>query len=79
MITEPELAKEILTNKEGIFPKIKSKGHVKKLIGDGLVMAEGSKWLKLRKLANHAFYAESLKVTKFLSNCFVNVADASME
>lgn len=62
VITEPEIAKEILTNREGIFLKIKSRGNVKKLLGDGLIMAEGTKWLKLRKLANHAFYAESLKV-----------------
>ncbi|KAK6157772.1 hypothetical protein DH2020_012020 [Rehmannia glutinosa] len=61
VITEPELAKEILSNKDGTFPKIKINGHVKKLLGDGLGIAEGPKWLKLRKLANHAFYAESLK------------------
>ncbi|KAG8366491.1 hypothetical protein BUALT_Bualt17G0085500 [Buddleja alternifolia] len=61
VITEPELAKEILSNKEGIFQKVKVEGHVKKLLGDGLIMTEGEKWPKLRKLANHAFYAESLK------------------
>ncbi|XP_011101783.1 cytochrome P450 CYP749A22-like [Sesamum indicum] len=61
VITEPELVKEILTNKEGIFQKIKVQGPAKKLVGDGLVMTEGAKWSKLRKLANHAFYAESLK------------------
>lgn len=61
VITEPEIAKEILTNREGIFLKTKSRGNVKKLLGEGLVLAEGPKWLKLRKLANHAFYAESLK------------------
>ncbi|KAK4410421.1 cytochrome [Sesamum angolense] len=61
VITEPELVKEILTNKEGIFRKIKIQGPAKKLVGDGLVMTEGAKWSKLRKLANHAFYAESLK------------------
>lgn len=62
VITEPELVKAILTNKEGFFPKTKAEGHVKRLVGDGLIMADGAKWLKLRKLANHAFYAESLKV-----------------
>ncbi|XP_051145915.1 cytochrome P450 CYP749A22-like [Andrographis paniculata] len=61
VITEPELAKEILTNKGGDFPKIKLDGIAEKLVGDGLFTAEGTKWLKLRKLANSAFYAESLK------------------
>lgn len=63
VITEPDLAKEMLTNKDGVFIKIKAEGAVEKLLGDGLVMAEGKKWMKLRKLANHAFYAENLKVT----------------
>ncbi|KAL2519233.1 Cytochrome [Abeliophyllum distichum] len=40
---------------------MKIKGVVKKLLGDGLVVAEGEKWSKVRKLANHAFYAENLK------------------
>ncbi|KAL2519232.1 Cytochrome [Abeliophyllum distichum] len=61
VITELELAKEILNDKEGMNPKIKIRGIVKKLLGDGLVVAEGEKWSKVRKLANHAFYAENLK------------------
>ncbi|KAL2546270.1 Cytochrome [Forsythia ovata] len=61
VITEPELAKEILHNKQDMYPKMKIKGVVKKLLGDGLVVAEGEKWSKVRKLANHAFYAENLK------------------
>lgn len=62
MVTEPELIKEILSNREGKYPKTKLKGFLMKLLGDGIVMAEGEKWLKLRKLANHAFHGESLKV-----------------
>lgn len=61
VITEPDLlAKEILTNREGLFPKFKATDAVKKLIGgESIFLAEVEKWLKL---ANHAFYAESLKV-----------------
>ncbi|KAG8383010.1 hypothetical protein BUALT_Bualt05G0139400 [Buddleja alternifolia] len=61
VVTEPDLIKEILNNKEGIFPKIKLKGLVKKIFGDGIVVAEGEKWLKLRKLANHSFHGDCLK------------------
>ncbi|MCL7024824.1 hypothetical protein MKW94_009191 [Papaver nudicaule] len=60
-ITEIELVKEILNNKDGAYPKWKAEGFAKKLLGDGLVTTEGNKWIKQRKLANHAFYAESLK------------------
>ncbi|KAL3830596.1 hypothetical protein ACJIZ3_019398 [Penstemon smallii] len=61
VVSDPELVKEILTNKEGVFQKIKPISYVKKLLGDGLVVAEGEKWSRLRKLANHAFHGESLK------------------
>ncbi|KAK0573969.1 hypothetical protein LWI29_016372 [Acer saccharum] len=61
VVTEPEQIKEILNNKDGSYPKTKLEGYVKKLLGDGLVMTEGEKWFKLRKLANHAFHGESLR------------------
>ncbi|PKH70579.1 hypothetical protein CRG98_050068 [Punica granatum] len=59
--TEPEIIKEILNNKDKNFVKIKPRGFAKKLVGDGLVVLDGEKWVKLRKLANHAFHGEILK------------------
>ncbi|XP_021809138.1 cytochrome P450 CYP749A22-like [Prunus avium] len=62
VITEPELCKEILNNKDGAYPKKKVQNFVKKLLGDGLVSTtEDEKWAKLRKLATLAFHGESLK------------------
>ncbi|KAK9934978.1 hypothetical protein M0R45_022097 [Rubus argutus] len=61
VVTEPELCKEILNNKDGVYPKQKPSIFVKKLLGDGITMTEGEKWAKLRKLSNHAFHGESLK------------------
>ncbi|KAK7822137.1 cytochrome p450 cyp749a22 [Quercus suber] len=64
VVTEPELIKEILNNRDNAFPKPKTtEGFIKKLLGDGLVTSEGEKWAKMRKLANSAFHAESLKVS----------------
>ena len=63
VITEAELCKEILTNKDGAFQKTETRGYVKKLLGNGLTRSSGEKWAKLRKLANHAFHGESLKVS----------------
>lgn len=62
VVTEPDLVKEILMDKEGVFRKVKPRDYAKRLLGDGLVVAEGEKWSKLRKLANFAFHGESLKV-----------------
>ncbi|KAM4110501.1 hypothetical protein ACB094_03G200400 [Castanea mollissima] len=62
VLTEPELIKEILNNRDNAFPKPKTTiSFVKKLLGDGLVQSEGEKWAKMRKLANSAFHGESLK------------------
>ncbi|KAK3027260.1 hypothetical protein RJ639_041206 [Escallonia herrerae] len=61
VVTEPELIKEILNNKDGACAKPKVQGYMKKLVGDGLGVTEGEKWSKLRKLANHAFHSENLK------------------
>lgn len=60
-VTEPELIKEVLSNKEDIYPKMDMEGYAKKLLGEALITNEGEKWAKVRKLANHTFHAESLK------------------
>ncbi|CAN1794897.1 Cytochrome P450 CYP749A22 [Linum perenne] len=62
VLGEPELIKEILSNKEGVFTKAKLfSAFLQKIFGDGIVMAEGEKWAKLRKLANFALHGENLK------------------
>lgn len=66
IITEPDLIKEILNNKDRAYPKAKPPSFLKKLLGDGLAMSEGEKWFKMRKLANHTFHGGSLKV----NSCF---------
>lgn len=49
-------------NRDGAFPKMEMEGYAKKLLGEALITNEGEKWAKIRKLANHTFHAESLKV-----------------
>nr|XP_043625846.1 cytochrome P450 CYP749A22-like [Erigeron canadensis] len=60
-ITEPDLVKEVLNNREGAYPKMDMEGFAKKLLGEALITNEGEKWSKVRKLANQTFHAESLK------------------
>ena len=66
IIAELELCKEVLHNKDRNYRKQRSQGYIKKLLGDSISMAEGEKWVKLRKLAHHAFHGESLKVINLL-------------
>lgn len=63
VVTETELIKEIMYNKDGVYPKIELEGYAKKLLGDGLASTKGEKWIKLRKLANGVFHGETLKVS----------------
>ncbi|CAA0825563.1 cytochrome P450- family 709- subfamily B-polypeptide 2 [Striga hermonthica] len=60
-ITEPELVKEVLSNKDVAHQKPRPASPVRKLFGDGLILAEGEKWTRLRKLSNYAFHGDSLK------------------
>lgn len=60
-VSDLEFVKEILNNKDGAFIKIPTDNFLKKLIGDGIVTAEGEKWFRQRKIANHAFCAENVK------------------
>ncbi|KAI3407382.1 USP domain-containing protein [Psidium guajava] len=62
VITEPELIKEVLVNREKTYPKAPAQYFVKKLLGDGLVTTNNEeKWAKQRRLANYTFHGESLK------------------
>lgn len=61
-LTDPELIREVLSNKFGHFakPKIQPIG---KLLATGLVNYDGEKWARHRRIINPAFHVEKLKVT----------------
>ncbi|WMV37499.1 hypothetical protein MTR67_030884 [Solanum verrucosum] len=61
VVTELELLKEILSNRNNNYSKMDLEGFPKKILGDGLPTSKGEKWAKMRKLANHVFHGESLK------------------
>ncbi|PRQ40593.1 putative 11-oxo-beta-amyrin 30-oxidase [Rosa chinensis] len=63
VVTEADLCKEIFTNKDGVYLKPKFRPYAKKVFGNGLPALEGEKWVKSRRLANHAFRGESLNVS----------------
>ncbi|PON79745.1 Cytochrome P450, E-class, group I [Parasponia andersonii] len=61
VITEPELIREILSDRERVYPKNKAQMYLKKVFGDSVATSQGEKWAKMRKIANHAFQIENLK------------------
>ncbi|RWR89084.1 cytochrome P450 CYP72A219-like protein [Cinnamomum micranthum f. kanehirae] len=59
-IMDPELIREVLSNKFGHFAKPES-NPLTKLLATGLVNYDGEKWAKHRRILNPAFHQEKLK------------------
>uniref|UniRef100_A0A0E0JKV3 Cytochrome P450 n=1 Tax=Oryza punctata TaxID=4537 RepID=A0A0E0JKV3_ORYPU len=60
-VTEPELAKVVMSNKFGHFEKVRFP-ELSKLVAQGLSYHEGEKWAKHRRIINPAFQVEKLKL-----------------
>ena len=61
-ICDPDLAKDVMSNKFGHFEKTKFPA-LSKLLAEGLASIEGDKWAKHRRILNPAFQLEKVKVT----------------
>ncbi|KAJ4848922.1 hypothetical protein Tsubulata_036670 [Turnera subulata] len=51
-VSEPELVKEVMNNKDGTILKAMIQNYADKLLGNGVFTSQGEKWMKMRKLAN---------------------------
>ncbi|KAL6842745.1 hypothetical protein ACP4OV_027589 [Aristida adscensionis] len=73
MIPDPELVREILSNKFGHFGKPKP-SRLGKLLADGVVNHEGEKWAKHRRILNPAFHHEKIKrMLPVFSSCCIEM------
>ncbi|KAE8710158.1 CYP749A22 protein [Hibiscus syriacus] len=70
-ITELELIKEVLNNRDKAYQKAPPPFYIKKLMGNGLATSVGERWIRHRKLINHAFQGECLK--KMIPEMIVSV------
>ncbi|KAI5057561.1 hypothetical protein GOP47_0027576 [Adiantum capillus-veneris] len=61
-ITNPEHAKEILSNKFGHFKKLTVRPDCKDLGGESVASLEGERWAEHRRIVSPAFFVEKLKV-----------------
>ncbi|KAG9447960.1 hypothetical protein H6P81_014088 [Aristolochia fimbriata] len=69
-VMDPEMMKEILTNKFGEFEKPEVNPQIKLLL-TGIAVLEGEKWAKHRRIINPAFHMEKIKrmLPAFSASC----------
>ncbi|XP_050236518.1 cytochrome P450 709B1-like [Mercurialis annua] len=76
VVTEPELAKQVLSNKFGFYMKPYFKPIIQKLTGKGLVLMEGRDWVRHRRILNPAFSMNKLKIMiKKMADCTIPMLD----
>ncbi|XP_072979688.1 cytochrome P450 709B1-like [Typha angustifolia] len=69
-ITDPEMVKQVLSNKFGFYTKPNRNPNIFALLGKGLVFAEGPYWARHRRLVSPAFAMDKLKLmTKKMAEC----------
>ncbi|CAN0879453.1 Cytochrome P450 CYP749A22 [Linum grandiflorum] len=62
VVSEVDLIKQLLHNKNRVYSKGKISFYVDKFLGDGLSnSADGDKWHRMRKISHNAFHGQSLK------------------
>ncbi|AEC10778.1 Cytochrome P450 superfamily [Arabidopsis thaliana x Arabidopsis arenosa] len=76
-ISDPELAKTMLSNKLGFFVKSKARPEAVKLVGSkGLVFIEGADWVRHRRILNPAFSIDRLKImTTVMVDCTLKMLE----
>ncbi|KAJ8748630.1 hypothetical protein K2173_008075 [Erythroxylum novogranatense] len=76
IISDAELAKQILSNKFGFFVKPKMSHLLIRVLGNGLVFIDGEDWARHRRILNPAFSIDKLKVMiKKMAECTVEMLD----
>ncbi|KAH9319641.1 hypothetical protein KI387_021410, partial [Taxus chinensis] len=70
VIAEPELMKEVLSNKFGYYDKPTPRPLILALLGRGLVFVNGLQWVKHRRIVSPAFNVDKLKgMVKRMAGC----------
>ncbi|KAG8653365.1 hypothetical protein MANES_05G007600v8 [Manihot esculenta] len=76
-ISDPDLAKQILSNKFGFYVKPKCSPAIQALTGNGVALVNGGEWARRRRIVNPAFSMDKLKVmVKRMATCTVAMLEA---
>ncbi|KAK1293015.1 hypothetical protein QJS10_CPB17g00836 [Acorus calamus] len=76
-ITNPDMVKQVLSNKFDFYTKDKPRPAIAALLGKGLVMTNGTDWVRHRRVVSPAFTMDKLKVmTKRMGSCALSMLDS---
>ncbi|KAK1317371.1 hypothetical protein QJS10_CPA05g00061 [Acorus calamus] len=76
-ITNPDMVKQVLSNKFGFYTKDKPRPAIAALLGKGLVLTNGTDWVRHRRVVSPAFTMDKLKVmTKRMGSCALSMLDS---
>ncbi|XP_047066369.1 cytochrome P450 709B2-like [Lolium rigidum] len=69
-ITDVNVVKQVLFDRNGLYPKNFINPHIARLLGKGLVLTDGDDWKRHRKVVHPAFNMDKLKMmTVTMSDC----------
>ncbi|KAH0448362.1 hypothetical protein IEQ34_022162 [Dendrobium chrysotoxum] len=75
-ISDPDLVKQVLSNKFGFYMKLDSGTEVAALLGNGLVLTEGEQWARHRRVVSPAFTMDRIKtMTRTMADCAKSMLD----
>lgn len=58
------MAKQLLSDRTGLFPKNQMNPSILRLLGKGLVLTNGDEWQRHKKVVHPAFNMDKLKVCR---------------
>ncbi|KAM0916489.1 hypothetical protein ACQ4PT_010137 [Festuca glaucescens] len=69
-VHDVNVVKQVLFDRNGLYPKNFGNPHIARLLGKGLVLTEGDDWKRHRKVVHPAFNMDKLKMmTVTMSDC----------
>lgn len=63
-VADYAMAKQLLAERTGLFAKNRSNANLLRLLGEGLVLANGDHWQRHKKVVHPAFNTDKLKVRR---------------
>ncbi|GJN33220.1 hypothetical protein PR202_gb21793 [Eleusine coracana subsp. coracana] len=71
------VAKQVLADRTGLFPKHRINANLMRLLGEGLVMANGDDWQRHKRVVHPAFNIDKLKMmTATMADCALAMVSA---